>query len=138
MKLNDVDISLFESWFPYYKTTVWKEQISKSSSLSGSNIIARYINLSDDNTKKVRIKMKCRKNDRMENIKKLHQISNLTDKERNSLQIEDSFIFFIHNYDPIDTHFKKDDINDIDFSEYLNNNFKIGQTHAEKWIEKYK
>ena len=41
MKLNDSDISLFESWFPCYKTIDWKEQISKSSSLSGSNIISR-------------------------------------------------------------------------------------------------
>lgn len=126
------------SWFPYYKTVDWKEQISKSSSLSGSNIIARYINLSDDKTKKIRIKMKCRKKDRLDNIKKLHQISKMTEKELNSLQIEDDFIFIIKNNNPIDAHFKEDNINDEDFPDYLKKNFKIGQINIKKWIKKHK
>ena len=36
--------------------------------------------------------MKCKKKDRLDNIKKLHQISKMTEEELNSLQIEDDFI----------------------------------------------
>lgn len=82
--------------------------------------------------------MKCRKKDRLDNIKKLHQISKMTEEELNSLQIEDDFIFIIKNNNPIDAHFKEDNINDEDFPDYLKKNFKIGQINIEKWIKKHK
>ena len=47
MKDENADITIFESWFPCYKTTEWNEQISIASILSGSSIISMYLNLSD-------------------------------------------------------------------------------------------
>ena len=113
MKDEKADATIFESWFPLYKTTEWNEQISIASILSGSSIISRYLNLSDSkgSVKQRTMNMKCKKKELIQRIQQMKSKSQMTEGEINSLAIEDAFIFFISNYSPIDSQLKKEKLN---------------------------
>lgn len=136
MKNNDSDISFFNSWFPLYKTSEFDERISSASVLSGSNIIARYLNISDKkyNDKEKKVNMKCRKTDRIEKIRNLKPVSQLTAEESVSLVFEDALQFFISNNYSIDLNFKKEDLNESDIDDYLKYHYKLGIQKINEWV----
>ena len=130
IKFEYADSVLFESWFESYKTIQWSERISTESKISGSNILSRYLTISDDegcesNQKKP--KMKLRKIERIEKIKTLIRKSSITTKENDSLAIEEPFLFFIANNSSIDSHFNCENIPKKNLIDFCNSHLKAGR-----------
>ncbi|KAK8858330.1 hypothetical protein M9Y10_039614 [Tritrichomonas musculus] len=137
MKNENADTTYFESWYPFFKTTYWDERISSPSYLSGTSIISRYLNLSDAKkpSDKNSINMKCRKKDLIKKIKEMHTVSGMTTDEVDSLAIEDAFMFFISNYFPIDSHFQKENLDDMDLDDYFKRHYKTGIQNIKDCLE---
>ena len=135
MKDEKADITIFESWFSSYKTIEWEEEMTQASKLSGSGVIARYLNISNDtmNSKCPKINMKCRKQERISNIKKMKRILGMTAREIDSLIIEDPLMYFVYNYSSINVKLQKENISDADFEENIDLHYKSGQKKLKKW-----
>ena len=136
MKDDKADTTFFESWFSSYKTIEWEEEITQASKLSGSNVISRYLNLSNESksiNKAPKINMKCRKHKIFAKISKLKRIFIMTQKETDSLPIEDPLLFFIQNYSAINHNLEKEDFDDDEFEEKLNFHYKIGLRLLKRW-----
>lgn len=124
--------------FPLYKTKSWNEEIAMASTLSGSNIVARYYSQKRKKNNNDKKEMKCKKIERYEKVRNLKQISGINDDEKNSLLIESPLLFFISNNSSINSHLEIESTVGTNFPDYIDLHMENGFTKLINWIKTHK
>lgn len=138
VKNYDSDSTIFESWFPLYKTIDWTEELKTPSLLSGSSIVSRYFNRKNKKRNLIeKPKMKRRKMLQYNKIREIQRISKMTEEEISSMHIENHFIFFISNNSIIDSHLNKEEVSDDDLKNYMDEQYEISLNLMKKWIKEH-